>query len=227
MDQCEVRRECVSGGDGGSGWHVWTDWPRYVGCERGLERAVVGLEEDRPKPVEARHIPSMIVYRDDTPRHHHYVVRWKDPVMFDDGKMRQSVWFDASHGDDLARNCAWQYFVSCYVRHRGTGRRVTGKTARPAVRSAVTEAPDGLCYHGVGDGHEFDVWPGPADFVVPFQVMHWNHRRDTFDTPEVFCGSFDFVANVGPGRKRYRCRGHAKEEVLFDPPPPPPPAEQP
>ena len=85
--------------------------------------------------------------------------------MFDNGKLRRSIWFDSSPGDELARSCAWQYFVSCYIRQRGVGRRVVGKAARPLVKPAVTECADGLCYHGVEDGHEFDAIDAERDEV--------------------------------------------------------------
>ena len=155
-------------------------------------------------PVDLRHVPAAIEYRADT-RHHHYVVRWNERVMFDDGKLRASVWFDAGLGDDLAKACAWTYFKACYERGRAVGRRTAGKGPKPQPPAIL--ADDGLYYHGGVVNHEFVCWPGPKEFKVPLKVLRWDHHGDTFESPEAFCGNSDFVKREGPGLKRYRCRG--------------------
>ena len=138
---------------------TWPRWPTFVSSEVSLEKALVGLEEARPMPVDLRHVPAAIEYRADTERHHHYVVRWNERVMFDDGKLRASVWFDAGLGDDLAKACAWTYFKACYERGRAVGRRAAGKGPRPQPPAVL--ADDGLYYHGGIVNHEFVCWPGP------------------------------------------------------------------
>ena len=54
---------------------VWPRWPTHVSTETSLEKALVGLEGARARPVDVRHAPVAIEYRADTPRHRHYVVR--------------------------------------------------------------------------------------------------------------------------------------------------------
>jgi len=207
---------------------VWPSWPTFVSTKESVERFLVALEEPRAYPVDIRHLPSFLEYRTDGPRTHHFVVRWKEPVMFTDGKVRKTVFFNAEPDDEAARRAAWTYFAQCMERAIPIKLRASYKGRAP--RPALSDDGEGLHFHGVkvGENYEFVVYPGPKDFEMPLKVARWDYRCDTFDPPALFCGDFDLVGTVSPGIRKYRCRGHVvSPSGRIDGAPLPPPLEEP
>ena len=71
------------------------------------------------------------------------------------------------------------------------------------------ETVDGLRYHGAPESHEFKVYPGFQDRTVKnYSCQRWDRMCDTFEEPEVFCGSCSFVTDGPRGSKVYQCAGH-------------------
>ena len=71
------------------------------------------------------------------------------------------------------------------------------------------ETVGGLRYHGASESHDFKVYPGFKDRTVAnYSCQRWDRMCDTFEEPEVFCGSCNFVTDGPRGSKVYQCAGH-------------------
>ena len=191
---------------------TWT-YPHWPSWEPRDEDALHSLKffKGLPRPKPGQPFPIGIKYkkpkRDEGKRRRgaQYVVEWRQPVEFDNGDKRATMFFSATRygSEDAARKAAWSYFRHSYPPGKGTkvGTGPLGEVAR-----------DGLRYHG-GVNHVFTYYPQGKGFGQDLRITFWNPYTDTLDEPKVFCSHHEHISSPKKDTRRFRCLGHHPDEV--------------
>jgi len=180
----------------GSG-SVYRDLPVFVCTEPACEKALAGLGGDRPRPVRVEDTPWILERAVDRPgtgsRHNHYIIRWLAEVKLTGGSRHSSMWSStATLGEAEARRQAWTYFRAAF---QAKYNRKTRVGVRGINRHGpMIQGPHCKFYRGQEDTHEFTVWVHSKDSEpgVRMKIVAWDPQRDTFESPEDFCGNCSF-----------------------------------
>ena len=75
-----------------------------------------------------------------------------------------------------------------------------------------------MYWHGSQDNeHEFRCWVGQTKAVDPaLHLAGWDYQRETFRSPEVFCGYCQFIRSTRAGCQFFRCLAHVVPGEVID-----------
>jgi hypothetical protein len=115
----------------------------------------------------------------------------------------------ATLGEAEARRQAWSYFRAAFHANYNPKTRVGAKGL--SLRGPMLLGGDGKFYHGQEETHAFTVWVHCKDgeLGVRVKIVTWDPQRETFESPEEYCGNFSFSRGLrGSLNRVYCCNGH-------------------